>query len=58
MKKLLMMWMTSVIVLFVLVSCEESKEVTNTTKTEGAGGRCRRSEKRHKRPCNNKGRSK
>ena len=36
MKKLLMMWMASVIVLFVLVSCEESKEVTNTTKTEGA----------------------
>ena len=35
MKKLLMMWITSVIVLFVLVSCEESKEVTNTTKTEG-----------------------
>ena len=36
MKKLLMMWMASVIVLFVLVSCEESKEVTNTTKTERA----------------------
>lgn len=35
MKKLLMMWIASVIVLFVLVSCEESKEVTNTTKTEG-----------------------
>ena len=35
MKKLLMMLMTSIIALFVLVSCEESKEVTNTTKTEG-----------------------
>ena len=36
MKKLLMMWMASAIVLFVLVSCEESKDVKNTTKTEEA----------------------
>ena len=36
MKKLLIMLMTSVIALFVLVSCEESKVVKNTTKTEGA----------------------
>ena len=36
MKKLLMMLMTSIVSLLVLVSCEESKEVKNTTKTEGA----------------------
>ena len=36
MRKLLMMLMASVIALFVLGSCQESKEVKNTTKTEGA----------------------
>jgi hypothetical protein len=36
MKKLLMMLMTSIVSLLVLVSCEESKEVKNITKTEGA----------------------
>ena len=38
MKRLLMMLVMSVIALFVLVSCEESKDVS-TTKTEGTEGR-------------------
>ena len=50
-----MMLVMSVIALFVLVSCEESKDVS-TTKTEGVEGA--RSAERHKRPCNDKGRSK
>ena len=35
MKKLFMMFIMSVLALSVLISCEESKKVNNTTKTEG-----------------------